>query len=90
MSVMSKYISNETKLFDDQNFPWMNVKNENLITAKNEVFKKRFKNNRNCYYTYKYKALQEKLQNLIESSKQSYYKRASQKPSSVSTYSKCY
>ena len=47
MSVMSKYISNETKLFDDQNFPWMNVENENLITAKNEVFKKRLKNNRN-------------------------------------------
>ena len=90
MSVMSKYISNETKLFDDQNFPWMNVKNENLITAKNEVFTERLKNNRNCYYTYKYKALQEKLQNLIESSKQSYCKRISQKPSSVSTYSKCY
>ena len=90
MSVMSKYIPNETKLFDDQNLPWMNVKNENLITAKSEVFKKRLKNNRNCYYTYKYKALQEKLQNLIESSKQSYYKRVSQKPSPVSSYSKCY
>ena len=42
----------------------MNAKIENLITAKNDVFKKYLKNNRNRYYTYKYKALQWKLQNL--------------------------
>ena len=57
----------------------LNVEIENLITAKNEVFKKHSKNNRNHYYTYKYKALQGKLENLIESSKQSYYKRVPQK-----------
>ena len=51
-----KYIPNETKIFDEQNLPWMNAENENLITAKNEVFKNHFKNNRNRYYTYKYKA----------------------------------
>ena len=45
---------------------------------------------RNCYYTYKYKALQWKLENLIESSKQSYYKRVSGKLSSISTSSECY
>ena len=67
----------------------MNAEIENLITKKN-VFKKYLKNNRNRYYTYKYKALQWKLENLIESSKQSYYKRVSEKLSLVSTSSKCY
>ena len=68
----------------------MNAEIENLITAKNEVFKKHSKNNRNRYYTYIYKALQGRLENLTESSKQSYYKRVSQNQSSISTSSKCY
>ena len=50
----------------------MNEKIENLITAKNYVFTKHLKNNLNPYCTYKYKALQCKLENVIESSKQSY------------------
>ena len=37
---MSNYILSETKVFDEQNPPWMNAEIENLITAKNEVFKK--------------------------------------------------
>ena len=37
---MSNYIPNKTKAFGDQNLPWVNVEIENLITAKNEVFKK--------------------------------------------------
>ena len=45
------------------------------LPQKMRFFKKDLKNNRNCYYTEKYKALQGKLENLIESSKQSYYKR---------------
>ena len=51
---------------------------------------KHSKNNRNCYHVYKYRALQGKLKNLIESSKQSYYKRVSQKLSSISASSKYY
>ena len=84
---MSNYTPNETKVFYDQNSPWMNVEIENLIASKNEVFTKHFKNNRHHYYTFKYKVLQEKLENLIESSKQSYYKRVPQKLSSFSTNS---
>ena len=68
----------------------MNAEIEKLITAKNDVFKNHLKNNRNRYYTYKYKALQWILEKLIESSKQSYHKRVSEKLSSVSTSSKCY
>ena len=45
------------------------------LPQKMRFFKKDLKNNRNCYYTEKYKVLQRKLENLIESSKQSYYKR---------------
>ena len=56
INVMSNYISNETKVFDDQKSPWMKAKIEKLITAKNDAFKKHLKNNRNHYYTYKYKA----------------------------------
>ena len=37
---MSNYIPNKTKAFGDQNLLWVNVETENLITAKNEVFKK--------------------------------------------------
>ena len=37
---MSNYIPNKTKVFDDQNQPWMNEKIENLIIAKDEVSKK--------------------------------------------------
>ena len=40
---MSNYILNETKVFDDQNPSWMNAETENLITAKNEVYKKYLK-----------------------------------------------
>ena len=46
---MNNYIPNERKVFDDQKPPWMNVEIENSITAKNDVFKKHLKNNRNCY-----------------------------------------
>ena len=87
---MISYIPSEIKVFDDQKWPWMNVGIENLITAKNDVFKKHLKNNRNHYYTYKYKVLQCKLESLIESSKQSYYKRVSGKLSLISTSSKYY
>ena len=90
INVMSNYIANEINVFDDQKPPWMNAEIKNLITAKNYVFKKDLNNNRNRYYTYKYKALQWKLENLIESSKKSYYKRVSEKLSSISTSSKCY
>ena len=48
---MSNYIPNELKVFGDQKPPWMNVEIENLIAAKNDVFKKHLKNNRNRYYT---------------------------------------
>ena len=67
----------------------MNVEIENLITAKNDVFKKHLKKIE-LYYTYKYKVLQCKLENSIESWKQSCYKRASAKLSPISTRSKCY
>ena len=90
INVMSNYIPTELKAFDDQNLPWMNAEIENLITPKIDVLKKHMKNNQNCYYSYKYKALEWKLENLKESLKQSYYKRVSGKLSSVSTSSKCY
>ena len=38
ISVMSNYIPNEIKVFNDQKPPWMNAEIENLITAKNDVF----------------------------------------------------
>ena len=36
---MSNYIPNETKVFDGQRPPWMNVANEILITALDECGK---------------------------------------------------
>ena len=89
-NVMSNYIPNETKVFDDQKPLWMNTEIENLITTKNEVFKKHLTINQNRYYTDKYQVDQRKLETSIESSKQSCCERFSQKLSSVSTSSKCY
>ena len=54
---MSSYIPNETKVSDDQNPPWMNAEVEKLITAKMRFLKNILKNNRNHYYTCKYKVL---------------------------------
>ena len=87
---INKYIPNETKVFDDQSPPWINAEIENLISVKNQVFKKHLKNNRNHYYKYNYKALQGTLENLIESLKKSYFNRVSQKLPSISTSSKWY
>ena len=39
---MSNYIPNKIKVFDDQKQHWMNVESENLITTKNDVFKRVF------------------------------------------------
>ena len=40
----------------------MNAEIEDLVTAKNEAFKKHLNNSWNRYYTYNYKALQGKLE----------------------------
>ena len=54
------------------------------------VFKNHLKNCQNHCYTYKHKVLQGKLAKLTESFEESYYKRLSQKLSSISSSSKCY
>ena len=38
-NVMSNYIPNKIKVFDNQKPPWMNAEIENLITAKNDILK---------------------------------------------------
>lgn len=75
---MGNYIPNETKVRDEQTRFWKNEEIENLITAKNEVFKKYLKNNLNHIILTKI-VLQRNLGNFIESLKQSYYKRVCQK-----------
>ena len=87
INVMSNYIPNKINVFDAQNPPSTNAENFNYHKKRG---KKHLDNNRNPYYTYKYKVLQGKLENLVESSKQIYYKRVSQKLSLISTSSKCY
>ena len=69
----------------------MNEDTENLISAKNVVFKKKIIIIiKGTIILKKYKALQGKLENLIESSQQSYYDRVPQNLSSISSSSKCY
>ena len=69
----------------------MNEDTENLISAKNRVFKKKnLKIIKSTIILKKYKALQGKLENLIESSQQSYYDRVPQNLSSISSSSKCF
>ena len=67
------------------------MRTENLISAKNVVFKKKIIIIiKGTIILKKYKALQGKLENLIESSQQSYYDRVPQNLSSISNSSKCY
>ena len=69
----------------------MNEDTENLISAKTVVFKKKIIIIiKGTIILKKYKALQGKLENLIESSQQSYYDRVPQNLSSISSSSKCY
>ena len=63
VSVMSNYISNGIKVSDGFYPPLMNAEIENLINAKDKVFLNYLKNNRNHYYTYKYKAFHLYLHN---------------------------
>ena len=67
------------------------MRTENLISAKNVVFKKIIIIIiKGTIILKKYKALQGKLEKLIESSQQSYYDRVPQNLSSISSSSKCY
>ena len=68
---MINYIPNESRVFDEQNLPCIDAETVTLINAKRQVCKTSIKSNRNRYYSYKYKVLQGKLENVIESSKQS-------------------
>ena len=89
ITIMSNFIPNETRVFGDQDPPWMNNKIKDLIIVINECYKKHQRNNHNHYYTYKFKSLRRKLENLMETSKQRYYERLSQKLSSIITTSNC-
>ena len=75
---MSNLILNKIKDLDYQDLAWMYAEVENLVIAKNEAYKKLFKNNRNFYGIHKCKALQGKLENLIDPFKQRHYERLTQ------------
>ena len=85
INVMSNYILSETGIW------WPESALDECGNWEFNYCKKwSSKNNWNCCFTYKYKALQGKLENLIGSLKQSYYIKVSKKLFSVSANSKSY
>ena len=73
------YISHETVTFDDRDLPWINKNAKQLILEKNEMYKSYAKENKDSKIFDKVKCLQNKLNSIIESNKQKYHHRLSNK-----------
>ena len=69
----------ETSTFDDRDPSWINKKAKRLILEKNEMYKRYVKENKDPKIFGKVKYLQNKLNSIIESNKQKYYSRLSNK-----------
>ena len=84
------YISHETVRFDDRDLPWINKNAKQLILEKNEMYKSYTKENKDSKIFDKVKCLQNKLNSIIESNKQKYHHRLSNKLVGPVTSTKSY
>ena len=78
-NIISNYIPHETVTFDDRDPPWINKNVKQLILEKNEMYKKYVNENKDPRIFDKVKCLQNELNSIIESNKQKYYTRLSNK-----------
>ena len=89
-NVLINYIHHETIICDDQDPTWVNIKIKKAMLGKNQLFSSVKSNNNNGTLLKKLQCLQDKLNDLIDTTKEQYYTRISKKlmdpTSSAKTY----
>ena len=78
-NIISNYIPHETVTFVDWDPPWINKNEKQLISEQNEMYKRYVKEIKTPKAFGKVKCLQNELNSIIESNKQKYYTRLSNK-----------
>ena len=90
LNVLSTYIPHETLICDDKEPPWFNSRIKSFLQDKNKLYKDFRRSNNNVQLLNKLNHLQEKLNFLINKSKQDYYARMTKKLTNVSKNCKTY
>ena len=89
LSIVSKFIPNETILVDDRDPTWITRKLKSMIQEKNLFYKKYVKpNNQETFKAFS--QIQERVRLAIEDSKKKYYEKLSNKLSNDKLNGKCY
>ena len=79
LNVLSNYIPHETLTCDDKDPPWFNSRIKSLLQDKNKLYQDFRRSNTNAQLLNKLNHLQERLNFLINRSKQNYYARMTKK-----------
>ena len=89
LSIVGKFIPNETILVDDRDPTWITRKLKSMIQEKNLFYKKYLKpNNQETFQAFS--QIQERVRLAIEDSKKKYYERLSGKLSNDKFNEKCF
>ena len=78
LNIMTNFISNETKIFNDRKPPWINNKVKTMIQEKNKIYQLYLKNKSNMSAT-KLERLQNLIYKTLDSCKSKYYEIMSKK-----------
>ena len=90
MNIIQNFVLHETIICDDRRPPWMNKEMKQLIEKKPQFYKRLIRINKTLLYINHFKALQDELGFLIETSKNYYYSKLSQKLSNKAASFKAY
>ena len=90
LNILRNFILHETVLCDDRDPPWFNTKIKSLIHEKNITCKRLRSDRRNSCLRRQLNCLQDRLNESIESSKQKYYCRMTNKLTNAEKSSKAY
>ena len=78
LNIMKNFIPHETKIFNDQEPPWINNKVKTMIQGKNEIYQLYLKNKSNML-AIKLETWQNLIYETLESRKNNYYENISKK-----------
>ena len=90
LNILRNFIPYKIVLWDDRDPPWFNNKIKSLIRVKNITFKRFRSDRRNICLRRQLNFLRDRLNDLIEASKQKYYCRMTNKLTNVEKSSKAY
>ena len=90
LNILRNFIPHETVLCDDRDPPWFNNKIKSLIHETNITFKRFRSDRRNSCLRRQLNCPQDRLNDLIEASKQKYYCRMTNKLTNAKKSSKAY